>query len=303
MGILVAKHYPTSLFGRAADHTYVECSTGAKAWSCWGRKIRGTFLRCAVGSTKRADDIAGPNDKAGIKCYLINGVCHQAANRILLPAGIMVTGARGYSVSHAMFGTYGRVGMWPCHSPFNSHPGSSGDLPECIPGGVAADQDNLVSTETDQLDWNYVREELALYERNAELFRAPRPVTRASADTFAGSREAVEAFHLALFAHMLAYYLGPRLDADLRGHLLAIRREVETRRMNAEADYAVGRSSGSEFVGMFDQITLDFQSQMADVMTDGQYQTLFRLKKEERVLLSDPEITKDAFRAYSDDAV
>jgi hypothetical protein len=141
MGILVAKNYPTSLFGKAADHTYVECSTGVKAWSCWGGKTGGTVLRRAVGSTKRADAIAKPNERAGIKCYLINGVCHQAANRILLPAGITVQGARGYSVSHAMFGAYGRVGMWPCHAPFNRHLGSGADLPECVTSGVDADQD------------------------------------------------------------------------------------------------------------------------------------------------------------------
>jgi len=44
-------------------------------------------------------------------------------------------------------------------------------------------------------------------------------------------------------------------------------------------------SLANEFVEMFNEITLDFQAQMADVMTDGQYETLFRLNKEERVLL------------------
>jgi hypothetical protein len=96
---------------------------------------------------------------------------------------------------------------------------------------------------------------------------------------------------------MLMYYLGPRLSADLRDRLLAIRREIETRRMNAEADYAVGNLVGSEFVTIFNQITLDFQAQTADALTDGQYQTLFRLNKEERVLLADPEISRDRFGA------
>ena len=88
MGILVAKRYPTKLFLKLADHTYVECGTGKKAWGCWGGKTGGTALRQAPGSTKRADRIAQTDEKANIKCYLINGVCHQAANRILLPAGI-----------------------------------------------------------------------------------------------------------------------------------------------------------------------------------------------------------------------
>ncbi len=295
MGILVAKNYSTSLFARAADHTYVECSTGAKAWSCWGGKTGGTVLRRAVGSTKRADAIAEPNERAGIKCYLINGVCHQAANRILLPARITVHRARGYSVSLAMFGAYGRVGIWPCHAPFNKHPGSGADLPECVPSGADAELDDLVSTVTDQLDWNYVREELALYEQHLDLFTVPRPMTQASAGTFGAFRDAVEVFHLRLFLHMLDHYLGPRLGANLRDRLLAIRRGIETRRMKLEVDYAAGTVAGYEFATLFNQITLAFQDQMADAMTNGQYQTLFRLNKDERVILADPEISKAVF--------
>jgi hypothetical protein len=84
MGELVAKAYPTNLFARLADHTYVECSTGGKAWACWGGKTGGHALGHGPASTMRADAIARPDEKANIKCYLINGVCHQAANRILI---------------------------------------------------------------------------------------------------------------------------------------------------------------------------------------------------------------------------
>ena len=121
MGTLIAMAYPTPLFANQADHTYVKCGTGKKAWSCWGGKSGGKVLRRSTGSTQRADKIAQSDEKAGIKCYLINGVCHQAANRILLPSRITVRGARGYSISEALFGTYGRVGHWPCKSPFNQY--------------------------------------------------------------------------------------------------------------------------------------------------------------------------------------
>ena len=108
MGTLVAMHYPTMLALGAADHTYVRCSTGRKAWSCWGGKTGGSFLRSGSGSTNQADAIAEPcNECAGVTCYLVNGVCHQAANRILFPAGIFVTGARGYGVSSAILGLTG----------------------------------------------------------------------------------------------------------------------------------------------------------------------------------------------------
>src|SRR5262245_5474911 len=133
MGDLVAKRYPAKLFANLADHTYVECGTGGKGWACWGGKNGGTELRRATGSTKRADEIAEPDEHAGITCYLINGVCHQAANRILLPASITVRGARGYEVSEALFGTYGRPGgfLGMCKAPFDQQAGTTGDLPEC----------------------------------------------------------------------------------------------------------------------------------------------------------------------------
>src|SRR5947199_331551 len=83
--VLVVMHYPTDLFADAADHTYVKCEGGGRAWACWGGKTGGKELRRATGSTQRADAIAERDEKASITCYLINGVCHQAANRILLP--------------------------------------------------------------------------------------------------------------------------------------------------------------------------------------------------------------------------
>jgi len=134
MGKLVVMCYSTSLFANLADHTYVKCGTGGRAWGCWGGKTGGTELRRGTGSTKRADAIAEADERARIKCYLINGVCHQAANRILFPAGITVRGARGYDVSEALFGTYGRPRgpFGTCRSPFHKHAGITGDLPECV---------------------------------------------------------------------------------------------------------------------------------------------------------------------------
>ena len=85
MGTLIAMHY--SIAGGLADHTYVKCSTDNAAWRCFGEQTGGNPLRRGDGSTMRADKIAGPNEDGNLNCYLINGVCHQAANRILLPAG------------------------------------------------------------------------------------------------------------------------------------------------------------------------------------------------------------------------
>lgn len=159
MGTLVAMAYRTTLFAKQADHTYVQCGTGKKSWGCWGGKTGGHKLRLGTGSTKRSGTIAGKDEKAGIKCYLVNGVCHQAANRILLPAAITVRGARGYTISESLFGTYGRVGVWPCNSPFNQYESVTGDLEECAEAKPvkysAKVLENLSLGTEDKLDWHY----------------------------------------------------------------------------------------------------------------------------------------------------
>lgn len=288
MGTLVVKHYPTSLFANAADHTYVECAGGGKGWACWGGKAGGAMLRQATGSTSRADAIAEPNERANITCYLINGVCHQAANRILLSAQITVNGARGYSVSQALYGVYGRAGVWPCSGPFHQHVGVGGDLAECAPArSTTAGQQAL--TESDQLDWHYLQGALAIYDRYSEAFVVePEPPFPAETD---GIREE---FHLALFEHMVDFYLGPILEETTRPRLLDVRRETERKQQAIESDYATQQLSAPALVDAMNRLTIDFQREVGEQTTDAQYETLFGLSKDEQIILADPEITAEA---------
>jgi len=111
-------------------------------------------------------------------------VCHQAANRILLPAWILVSGARGYSISQTLFGTYGRVGVWPCSSPFRQYSGVSGDLPACVPKAAARRSAGLAREEAHKLDYQYIRRELEIYQG-----AAPMNAERGSKRQGGGGRE------------------------------------------------------------------------------------------------------------------
>lgn len=287
MGTLIAMAYPTALFAKQADHTYVKCGTGKRAWSCWGGKRGGHEVRRGTGSTLRADKIAGADERAGITCYLLNGVCHQAANRILLPAGITVRGARGYSISEALFGTYGRVGFWPCRAPFNRYPKLTGDLPECTgkarkrgptaPRALAA---------ADKLDWHYIQGVLKIYDEAKPLLRA-KTISVSQAGNF----------HLKLFMYMAEFHLGPMLDKALAKRLKEVRRNTERTRAKVERPFAFGEAEPLEFVRAFDEITLAFQDEMANSMTPEQYQTLFDLKPDERIVLADQTIIEKLFAA------
>jgi len=105
-----------------ADHTYVESSTGS-CYGCFGRSTGGNALCSAGGNVDQADCLSGPNGTAGI-LYGLTGVCHQAANRILLPAKVNILKARGARGSVFTWGMYGR-GSWTelttCQSGHN-HP-------------------------------------------------------------------------------------------------------------------------------------------------------------------------------------
>lgn len=285
MGTLIAMAYPTPLFANQADHTYVKCGTGKKAWSCWGGKNGGNEIRRGTGSTQRADKIAQPDEKARIKCYLINGVCHQAANRILLPAGITVRGARGYSISEALFGAYGRVGHWPCKSPFDQYTSVTGDLQGCVEAPsklrMAAP---AVLTAADRLDWHYIKGVLEIY-REAEPMMRAKTITPVDA----------EAFHIKLFMHMAQFHLGPMLDKALTRRLKQVRSKIEKVRVKAETAFAGEKMAAREFVDACDKATIQFQDEMANAMTPEQYQTLFDLNRDDRVILSDRRIVEQVF--------
>jgi hypothetical protein len=294
MGILVVMHYPTSLFDNLADHAYVECGNGGKAWHCWGGNTGGTALRQAPGSTAQADCIAQPDEKAGIRCYLINGVCHQAANRIVMPANITVRGVRGYQVSNALFGTYGHVGMWPCRSQFHQCTGTTGDIPVCdTAADPAGAPDDFAATPSHQLDWVYTQQVLAIYNANADLFAQPESGFLRAVGQFLHSVERVMAFHSSLFAHQIDFHLGPLARDGTRERLLDIHHRHMLQRMEVQAEYVLGRMSPAEYAARFNELTLAFQDQSADAITDLEYETLFELPKTEQVVLADPSIVEN----------
>ena len=286
MGILRVKHYPTKLFLKAADHTYVECGNGKKKWSCWGGKKDGTTLREAPGSTRRANKIAQVDERAGIKCYLINGVCHQAANRILLPAGITVRGARGYSISQAIFGPYGRIGMFPCRSPFNKYPMTTGDLKECESKKRKKRRSASIRRRSsdEKADWQYIQKVLPLYSRGEKLMKKRAFRTEESRE-----------INVDLFMIMADFELGPTLDKKLASHLKKLRTETEFSIEKLQSITAKDIGNMKKYVKRFNKITEEFQDNMANLLRKEEYEALFALKPEERILLADPEILKSEY--------
>lgn len=291
MGTLVAFRYPTQLFLKLADHTYVACGTLGKAWGCWGGKTGGTALRRAAGSTRRADAIAEADERAGITCYLINGVCHQAANRILLPAGITVQGARGYAVSTALFGTYGRprgiLGF--CTAPFDRHAGVTGDLDVCIEaGGERIGKTAGGEDERDPRERTYLERSLQMYADSEKRLEAASGV------------DDILHFQLAQFDLFVDFRLGAdtkdirSLSTRERDALLEVRRDTELRRLESERRFAESRDVDT-LRKQDDELTLRFQQAVGGVLDDARYTALLDLEKGDDVTLADPEILEYAY--------
>ena len=288
MGTLVAMHYPTKLAFGAADHTYVMCGNGGKAWSCWGGQTGGAVLRSGSGSTSQADAIAEPNERAGVTCYLINGVCHQAANRILFPAGIFVTGARGYGVSSALFGPYGRPRgpLGTCRAPFNQHTGVTGDLPLCVtaPAGIKAAEQ--VSSP----------QESTYFSRVSQAYGQ---VGTLGAERAGMGEGALLEFMVQLFDYQIEFRLSDRLDGkpldQMRDHMRGLRASTEKSRIDLENQFAKREIPVMEFVLRSDLEAIAFQKEAARVLKPDEYEALFDLKYGEVVALADPEIVPRAF--------
>ena len=96
----------------AYDHTYVVVD-GVHAFGCHGRSAGGAVIASGVGDVNLGICLSEVNGEAGVK-YGRSGVCHQAANRILIPARIDVNQAQGARHSYFMWGIFGRQGHMLC---------------------------------------------------------------------------------------------------------------------------------------------------------------------------------------------
>lgn len=125
MATLVGYSIPAQ-FNKRWDHTYVQ-SDDRYTWECFGSDAGGSPLCSGIGDSSFADCLSHPRfftfggrrtvpgitKYAGIT-YGTTGVCHQAANRILYPAGVIVAAANGYGWSLFLYDTYGTEGVpWP----------------------------------------------------------------------------------------------------------------------------------------------------------------------------------------------
>ena len=94
--------HAVAMVGGFTDHPYVT-SSEQHVWPCAGRSEGGRMICTGSGSAWLASCLAGAHSTAGI-ILSVTGWCHQMANRIMRPAGVDVSAARGYGVTLPFLG-------------------------------------------------------------------------------------------------------------------------------------------------------------------------------------------------------
>lgn len=249
-----------------ADHTYVRTGDGRHAWACFGRKTAGRDLVAGVGSEKVADCIARPDEKAGI-AYLRTGVCHQAANRILYPAGVTVDRARGYAVSHILYGAFGKDAIaWMARELPRCSSGGGGSLYSGRPRGDGPDGG---SDEWMSMIHSYYQERISRADGN---------------HLHADFGFAID--HLGFeFAVFLAARLGAAIDGETHRSLLSLQREAISTLDDFERRNDFNESTHVKFVN---GVANDMSRHMADILGRARYQALTGSPPETRFNLVAP---------------
>jgi hypothetical protein len=91
------------------EHTYVVSDEGHR-WPCFGSADGGRQICTENGDLALVRCLARSDGRAGIS-YGWTGICHQTTNRLLWPAGILVSQAEAYKFSSTLFGHHG-LGRW-----------------------------------------------------------------------------------------------------------------------------------------------------------------------------------------------
>jgi hypothetical protein len=279
MTVLRGHALPTGVRGadRFLDHTYVTCS-GGHAWPCWGSCQDGEIVTSGTASSAQAHEISQPNSQAGIR-FLVTGVCHQTANRILWPAGVTVNNIRNYGLTVFVYGHYGRDAVeWIQRQ--NDCADVSGEISTC--DGTASPGERTSSSPWDAF--------LSVIQGLYETFAQRREGT--SFDELGPDPE----FMGALWAAQVRYVLG----ADYPENRIQRMQGIQDRHLAREADTRpfalLDEYEGEEVALRVNAGINDTMRQLAEELEPWEYGALFHAAPGREIGLAVPEM---AARAYA----
>jgi hypothetical protein len=238
------------------DHTYVTSDDNYGPWGCFGRSSGGHPVSSGQGNSACADCLSKPSNLlatppiyAGLR-YGVTGVCHQAANRILRPAGISVAGVQGYGASLFLYGQYGRGGWPEWMQCVNLSSGPVGSPPQGVPSVVSSSKN------------------AQLFKRIEEIYAAhPEALNPTEQeDLEIGKREM-----LALFSTQL----GDEYDRKRVNQVTDLHRRLQEARLYLGRELESRRISKEHFLRVFNELmTLTFE-RCQEILGKRDFERLF----------------------------
>ena len=280
-GDVWAMHYPSTIGGYAADHTYLvglDEEGEQHEWTCFSTLSGGDEL-----ANTRGDGLADLTtvgfmaDKSPCKWpisyYLRVGICHQCANRGLYYIHRTVTDARGYAFFVSLYGTYGNddydtYSMAKCLEAAPPWQGDEMDSPadttKAYPGSRESDVQNR---------------EIELYEM---YYGRSHNAEQKSVDAGQRQRRYLDAlFRLEIFEH-----LGDDLPRSLVDRLQQVRNEYLDAKTDLDQWALQNRYSSAELVEEYQRLFEDLNQHYKSILTADQYKQLFNMDYDARLDLS-----------------
>lgn len=237
-----------------ADHTYVLSDQG-HMWSCFGRSSGGQTLCSGQGNAAFADCLSQPNSTAGLS-YGITGVCHQAANRILYPAGTFVDNARGYRLSVFRFSVYGK-GTW-VELQACARLRATGRPPP--PKGTPVSQSRLTK------------------------------ILKSFFDRFTSSGASEDQIRHAEFSALWDSSLGEDYALEKKSQISQLQAQMRRLQEELAGRFEIGQISSDEYLAKTQSITNDILTKCERILGPADFERLFGESREHAYELVDPEI-------------
>jgi hypothetical protein len=185
-----------------------------------------------------------------------------------MPARILVSSARGYGLSSALYGTYGR-------SAFNSHSTISGDLQDCVAGSGQRRNEFRKFREIEkksETESILIKSDLAFHVH----MRHPRDRLNVLETNVRRFRRDMEIQFGTYFSHH-----------EMSGLELA-KIHVETGLLDLQSYEESKEFEAVELVRYFNSMTEWFQNAAANALKENHYKRMFGVARDERIVLADP---------------
>lgn len=251
---------------KLADHTYVTSDDGL-TWPCWGGQSGGRKLCSATGSSKQANCLSQTDSHAGI-IYGVSGVCHQTANRILYPANVTVSNAKGYWASWLTYGTYG-----------TPNPIALAEWLIRVNFCMATNNEKLSKSVSEEDSDELTKQIISLYQSHSNSNVNP------------DINVLLQEEHSLVMKHKL----GDQFNDVISEEVLALRKKFNADKQELDSLLEARKISSESYTEDVNLLVIKLQQEVGKVLGSNNYNTVFGSSIEEPINIIDLDIVKAVY--------